>query len=145
MRRFYIFLIMAVFMAVFHSCELERSSKGNLYGFWHLTAVDTLDGGVADMSGQLFFYAIQARLIELSDRSDEYSAVIGRFERVGDSLFVERLHYNDREKEDAEVTDLARLRPWGINSFSPRLRIEHLSSGRLILSNGRLKMSLEKF
>jgi hypothetical protein len=140
----YLFSGLCAFL--FASCDVELSSHGNLYGYWHLESIDSIGSGThVDMKDQLKFWAVQSRLIELSDHDWVYSPVIFHFDQVGDSLFLYDAHFNNRETGDPELEGVWQVQVYGINSLSPRLRIDALTSGELTLSTREVRMKLKKF
>ncbi len=145
MRKIIYILLGWVTLFVFASCELETSSDGNLYGYWHLETIDSLAGGATDLRDSLFFWAVQSNLIECSDRNNAHSPVLFRFERQNNELRVGQAYYNLREKGDPEVTDVTRLYPYGIGSLQPVFNIEKLSADRLMVSDGQVRLSFKKF
>ena len=52
--------LVAVMASVMGACTLETSGNGDLDGFWHLVAVDTVDtGGVLNLSDERLFWSFQ--------------------------------------------------------------------------------------
>jgi len=145
MRKFYYILLAFITLCIMASCELEPSSDGNLYGFWHLESIDSIGGGAADLRDQLIFWGVQSNLIECSDRSDAHSPVIFRFERQDDSLHMGQAYYNLREQGDPEVTDVTRLHTYGIGALQPVFEIEKLKTDRLVLTDGVVRLLFKKF
>ena len=43
MRKFYYILLAFTTLCIMASCELEPSSDGSLYGFWHLESIDSIE------------------------------------------------------------------------------------------------------
>ena len=144
MRTLAYFFIGALFISL-AACDVERSSHGDLYGYWHLEQIDTFNGGSADMSSQLKFWAVQSRLIELSDHDGKYSSIIFHFERQDASLFLSDAHVNNRMEGDPEAEGVWQVEPFGLNSLTPRLRIVSLSSGKLVVSNKIVRLNFKKF
>ena len=132
-------------LAIIQSCDVETSSHGNLYGYWHLESVDTINGGVADRSGELVFWSVQAQLIECVDRNNEYSPIIFHFQKQDDNLLLCQAYYNDRERGDPEVVDVTRVYVYGLSSLQPNLHIEHLTSSKLTLSDDTVRLHFKKF
>jgi len=145
MRKIFNILLGLSSLFVIAACELETSSDGNLYGYWHLENIDSVAGGITDMGDGLIFWAVQSNLIECSDRTDAHSPVLFRFERQDNSLHMGQAYYNLRDQGDPEVTDVTRLYPYGIGSLEPVFDIEKLSSDRLIITDGVVRLSFKKF
>ncbi len=145
MRKFYYILLAFTTLCIMASCELEPSSDGNLYGFWHLESIDSIEGGSVDTSQQLLFWAVQANLIECSDHENNHSSVVFRFERDDNHLSLGKGVFNDRDKGDPEVTDVTRLHPYGIGTLQPVFEIEKLKTDRLVLTDGVVRLLFKKF
>ena len=66
-----LFLLLIVSLPLLFSCTLETSDNGDLDGYWHLVAVDTLTNSVTtDMSKQKLFWAFQKDLLQLLGSTD---------------------------------------------------------------------------
>ena len=104
-----------------------------------------MNGNFVDMTDQLKFWAVQSKLIEMSDHDGKYEAIIFHFERQDDSLFLSDAHINDRMQGDPVAEAEWQVEPYGVNSLAPRMRIVSLSSGKLILSNQIVRLNLKKF
>ena len=64
------------------SCELEPSSDGSLYGFWHLESIDSIEGGTADLRDQL------EKVLKGLPESQRKPRLRGRFLKNSDELKV---------------------------------------------------------
>lgn len=154
MRYFLTVCIIGLGLLSLASCEFEEASHGNLYGYWHLTTVESIafvDAtgtvsvlDVADRDSLLIFWSVQAKLMEMTDRNNRLATVMGRFQRQDDSLFVEKLYYNYRESGDPEVVDVADVTLFGIDTLTPRLYIEYLSTGQLVLRTKSKRLRFKK-
>lgn len=144
MKRLFYIPLLVIMVAMLMSCEMESSHGGKLDGYWHLERIDTLHAASADYGQKKVFWAIQGHLIQMTDRDYQYSSLISRYERQGDSLILERPYYNERDKGDPEVEELIRLQFYGLGSWSPRFRIENLSSERMTLSDGNVILQFRK-
>lgn len=144
MRRLGILFISVLLLHMLGACEFETSSDGNLYGYWHLESIDTLNGGFCDTHNQLLFWAVQANILECSDRDYAHSPVVYKFEESDGKLILSHPVLNDREKGDPEVTELGRVQPFGIGSLEPVYDIEKLKTDRLVISDGQLRLSFRK-
>ena len=81
MRKIFLYIAMVPMLSLtLGGCSIEMSDNGELDGYWHLERVDTLStGGVCDLSGQLRFWAVQAKMLALMDRgNDANGGEIGR-------------------------------------------------------------------
>ena len=125
-------------------CELESVPHGDLYGYWHLEAVDTLSGGTTDVSDQRLFWAIQNQLVECSDRDNRHIPIVMHFERSGDSLLMDKVFVNDRPNGDPEVTDVGEISCYGLRSLKPHLHIDQLSDSKMVLSAEGLVLRFRK-
>ncbi len=146
MRKTFLFTIITVIVAVFHACDnVEFSTDGNLYGYWHLVAVDTLGTQqTSDMSRQRIFWSVESRLVGMCDRDGVHPEIICEFERVGDTLVFHNPYYSNRNEGDILIDDVQALAPYGLSSMQPKLFIEKLSSGKLILLTPQLRLKFKK-
>ena len=146
MRKSFFFTLIIAIAAVFHACDnVEFSTDGNLYGYWHLASVDTLaTQRSTDMSSQRIFWSVESRLVALCDRDGVYPEVVCEFERVGDSLIFHAPYFSNRNEGDILVDDVQALAPYGISSLEPKMFIEKLSSGKLILLTPQLRLKFKK-
>lgn len=132
------------------SCTLERSSNGDLDGFWHLIEADTLgmeDGQphVNDLSQQLIFWAFQNRLMMTADRgTGDKPSLFYRFSHAGDSLIVSEPRFDDRENGDSLCTDTILLQHYGIQHPREAFYIKSLSSSRMELQSKDLLLKFRK-
>lgn len=146
MRKTFLFTIITVIVAVFHACDnVEFSTDGNLYGYWHLVAVDTLGTQqTSDMSRQRIFWSVESRLVGMCDRDGVHPEIICEFERVGDTLIFHNPYYSNRNEGDILIDDVQVLAPYGLSSMQPKLYVEKLSSGKLILLTPQLRLKFKK-
>ena len=146
MRKTFLFTIITVIVAVFHACDnVEFSTDGNLYGYWHLVAVDTLGTQqTSDMSRQRIFWSVESRLVGMCDRDGVHPEIICEFERVGDTLVFHNPYYSNRNEGDILIDDVQVLAPYGLSSMQPKLFVEKLSSGKLILLTPQLRLKFKK-
>lgn len=126
------------------SCTLETSDNGDLDGFWHLERVDTIStDGTLDMSEKLVFWSVQMNLMNVVDRGGSKDYFL-RFDHSGTTLRVYDPYINDRMSGDIKVDDVALLAPLGINELDETFDVESLSSRRMTLANGRLRLEFRK-
>jgi hypothetical protein len=147
MRSFKLMVALAALLAL-SSCEVETSGNGSLDGFWHMERVDTLEtGGVNNLSQDYFFWAFQHKLLSVSHKKWEHPEVLFRFSHQADSLFVSNPIISDRMIGDKVVDSdsLFVIAPYGINAQEERFRVETLNSSRMVLNNGKLRLSFKKF
>lgn len=127
------------------SCSLETDGSDDVGGYWHLESVDTLaTGGVCNMASRRVFWAMQGKLLEVSDK-DSGGACLMRFNHTADSLVLSEPRVNDRATGDPDVTDASVLAPYGIRHLKETFVIESLSGGKMVLSSGELRLGFKKF
>lgn len=124
-------------------CTFESSDNGDLDGFWHMVAVDTLaTGQTCDLSEQTVFWAVQHKLLYLRDY--RHSSFITRFQQTADSLRVYDIYYYDRTQGDPPVTDQSVLAPYGLDSLDNGFAIEHLSGSNMSLRSRLYRLHFVK-
>lgn len=144
-RLMYLYFIVGAFLT-FVSCGLESSDNGKLDGYWHLEQIDTIStGGVNDLSGQKLFWAVQAKLLMLTDQDYVHTRMIMRFNHTGERLILSEPYTDDREKGDQPQTTPSLLTPYGINALTEDFKVEELSSSNMILSNDKYRLKFKKF
>lgn len=129
------------------SVDLDSSKNGDLDGYWHITAVDTIaTGGVKDLSNVRLFWAFQKDLLDIRDVDSMRHHYLLRFARWGNVLQLSQPYLYDRLNPagDVPVTDSTVLMPFGINHLEERFVIEHLGSGTMLLRNDSLRISFRK-
>lgn len=129
----------------FSSCTLETSDNGNLDGFWHLDAVDTLYNNTAkDYSKEKIYWAFQNKLFQISDAGGNDTTVLFRFNYTGDSLHVYNPYFYIKQGDDEQVQDVTSLKPFGINSLSDNFKVIKLTSNKMILRSTVLYLYFSK-
>ncbi len=132
----------AVMMA---SCELNTSDNGDLDGMWRLAQVDTLaTSGVNRMEGEKKYWMFQYKLLQLEDKAGTMGSVLMRFEQNNGTLRVYAPYWYDREDGDRPLDDPSQMAPYGVNALEETFTIEALDGGRMVLSNGTLRLSFRK-
>lgn len=129
-------------------CDLETSDNGDLDGYWHLTRVDTLTtGGTLDTSEQLLFWAVQVRLLNVVDQSDDadHMGYLLRFEHKEGTLRVYEPYKNSRKDGDIKVDDASVLSPFGINRLDEMFRVEQLDGDGMQLTGDALRLTFVRF
>ncbi len=129
-------------------CDLETSDNGDLDGYWHLTRVDTLTtGGTLDTSEQLLFWAVQVRLLNVVDQSDDadHMGYLLRFEHKEGTLRVYEPYKNSRKDGDIKVDDASVLSPFGINRLDETFRVEQLDGDGMQLTGDALRLTFVRF
>ena len=120
MAKFYKILPLYLFTFLLLSCQ-EGGEAGDLFGQWRLAGHDTQ---YISFSGSLTLL-----------RSTDEAEVIGNFQHVGDSLFIQCYSIEALPLDTAVVEVTFGFKP--IDNI--RLRIEELNSDHLVLSkDGRI-------
>ena len=130
------------------ACDIETSDNGDLDGYWHLTRVDTLTtGGTLDTSEQLLFWAVQVRLLNVVDQSDDadHMGYLLRFEHKEGTLRVYEPYKNSRKDGDIKVDDASVLSPFGINRLDETFRVEQLDGDGMQLTGDALRLTFVRF
>lgn len=122
-RLIYILLVTALFVA----CQ-KADHNGDLGGNWKLLKIeDTATGDIINKRYEDRFWAIQLNLIKIGQGK-------GRFQHVGDSLYIQMIYKTDKPEE------------YGLyNQDNARYGIEHLSRKRMILSSEDIRLEFTKF
>jgi hypothetical protein len=128
------------------SCEMETSDNGKLDGFWHLERVDTLaTGGTCDLSEQLLFWSVQAKLLGVSDRNYRLQSAFFRFEHANGTLRLYEPREDERMEGDPDITDTSLLAPFGINSLDETFSVERLTGSEMVLKTNALRLVFKRF
>lgn len=146
-KRFKILFFLITILFALASCGdlLEHSQNGELDGYWKLTTIDTLaTGGQKSVSEQSLFMAVQGKIMMLNDRDngDEY---VFQFNHADGHLKIFDARQSNRGKGDPLLTDPEGLRPFGFNNLEEDFTVEKLSSGKLIVNDGTLRLHFIKF
>ncbi|SDZ83522.1 Lipocalin-like domain-containing protein [Segatella bryantii] len=142
------FLFLMMSAVICSSCTLETSDNGDLDGFWHLEAIDTLaTGGHHDLSDQKLFWGVEHKLIALQGSDFRFYF---RFTYTGDSLklfspYINHWHQDKEDGGDIPVDDPEILRPYGIQNLEENFAVEALSGSKMILRSKELKLYFTNF
>ena len=145
-----LFLLLIVSLPLLFSCTLETSDNGDLDGYWHLVAVDTLTNSVTtDMSKQKLFWAFQKDLLQLlgsTDSEKELQEFYLRFSYDKNMLRLSDIHLRDREKDDPQVDDFTMplIFVYGIMQQQEIFQVLKLNSKEMILQNATVRLQFEK-
>ena len=140
-------ILLFSFSQILTSCELETSHNGNLDGFWHLVEVDTLQtGGGKDTSEDLLFWSFQVNLLELSNHTDLGRIYMARFDHSDGKLQVTKTCRYNRNEGNEMLTEenVDAVAPYGLNALEETFLVEQLSSSRMTLRNGILRLHFKK-
>ena len=140
-----LFITFIIGLLVFTSCDIETSGNGKLDGYWHLVKVDTLQtGGSLDLSNSKIFWSVQSNLLDMIDRQGDAGELLFTFEHKGDSLLLSNPYIPKWDGDDTPIDDVAKLRPFGINSLNQKFLIESLSGGKMMIKDDRLRLCFKK-
>ncbi|MST83800.1 lipocalin-like domain-containing protein [Hallella mizrahii] len=124
---------------------LEHSQNGKLDGYWKLTTIDTLTtGGQKDVSEQSLFMAVQGKIMMLNNR-DNGAEFIFQFNNSNGHLKIFDARQSNRTTSDPLLTDPEAIRPFGFNNLEEDFTVEKLTSGKLVLNDGTLRLHFIKF
>lgn len=144
-------LMATIAVASLSGCDIETSDNGDLDGFWHLERIDTLaTGGVKDMSNEVVFWSVQAKLMHTQGSAAQGSFYF-RFNQTADSLVVsspyaDHWHQDNGDNGgDIPVTDPSAFSEYGINSLEEHFAKESMSGSRMILKSDMLRLYFKKF
>ncbi len=130
------------------SCTIENIDNGDLDGFWHMEAMDTVaTGGRLDLSDEVLFWAFQAKLMHTQGSTDEF---FFRFTHSGGTLllydpYLDHWHQDQEDGGDIEVEDPTLLHPYGIQTLADTFTVETLNSSKMILSTQQHRLHFTKF
>lgn len=131
-----IYILLAVALVI--SCQ-KADDNGDLGGFWKLLEIEDVATGVVENTKEYKrFWCVQLDLLAtMSEDDDSYNCNYGgkgRFQHVGDSLFIQMI-----EKR----TDLTKV---GIfNPENERFGVVLLNRDKMILRSDKVQLSFRKF
>ena len=126
MARFFKYIFLLTFSIFLLSCQ-EGGDAGDLLGQWRLSGSDTK---YISFSGGITW-------IKNVGENELY----GNFQHVGDSLFIQCYYINGIPQDTALVENTFGFRPFN----NIRLKIETLSSDRLLLRKDNQTWSFDKY
>ena len=126
MARFFKYIFLLTFSIFLLSCQ-EGGDAGDLLGQWRLSGSDTK---YISFSGGITW-------IKNVGENELY----GNFQHVGDSLFIQCYSINGIPQDTALVENTFGFRPFS----NIRLKIETLSSDRLLLRKDNQTWSFDKY
>ena len=110
------------------SCQ-KADDNGDLGGWWKLLEIEELGNDtVIDKRNEDCFWAIQLQMITTSNGGK------GRFQHIGDSLFVQMLHNPDN------ANDVGMYNP-----DNERFGVEKLTNKSMILQSEKVRLKFRKF
>lgn len=113
---------------LFTSCQ-KADDNGNLGGWWKLLEIEELENGtVIDKRNEDCFWAIQLKLLVTSNGGK------GRFQHIGDSLFIQLQEYSPETKNDGFY-----------NPENERFGVNKLTGKSMILQSEKVVLKLRKF
>ena len=124
MKKIAILLLGVIF---FTSCQKE-DDNGDLGGFWKLQQIELSENdSIINTRGESRFWAVQLDLMEIGGAK-------GRFQHVGDSLFVQM------------ITQTSELEGYGLyNPKDERFKVLHLDRNGMVLQSNKATLTLKKF
>lgn len=135
------------------SCSLETdtvSGDGNIEGFWHLERIETLatdstsESTVTDCSKMRLFWAIQHKLLQLTDKDGNYKVLNCRFTVSGGQLTITEVYEASTERVDTPTDNVSLLAPYGITRLNPTFSYT-ISGSHLTLTDGNTRLYLKRF
>lgn len=144
MKKIFIIIAAAISMA---SCTLEMSDNGDFDGYWQLSAVDTLaTQGHCNMRDSGIYWAVQKDLVVTRATIDgRLGEILYVFNITADSLILHNPYVLYRDASDIKVTDVERLRRYGVNNLEEKFRILQFESGKMVLQSQMLNLYLRKY
>ena len=109
--------------------------------------IDTLQsGGVKDTSEDLLFWSFQVNLLELSDHNYNNYIYMARFDHSDGKLQVTKLCRYNRYEGNEILTEenVSTVASYGLNALEETFFVEQLSSSRMTLRNGILRLHFKK-
>lgn len=114
--------------ALFTSCQ-KADDNGDLGGWWKLLQIEDIKNDtVIDKRGEDRFWAIQLRMITTNDGGK------GRFQHIGDSLFVQMIQKPSDGKN--------------VGMYTPedeRFGVNRLTNKSMILQSDKVVLTFRKF
>lgn len=113
---------------LFTSCQ-KADINGDLDGFWKLLTIEELaDNNVIDKKEEDRFWSVQLKLLTTTGNGK------GRFQHIGDSLFVQMIHVPSTPKE--------------VGMYNPkdeRFEVVQLDRKRMILRSKDVLLNFRRF
>lgn len=133
-----IYIFLAVFLA--SSCQ-KADDNGDLGGFWKLLKIEEYaTDTIVDTKEYKRFWSIQLNLLATtSEDDDSYNYAYGgkgRFQHVGDSLFVQMITVSEK-------TDLKKVGLY--NPYDERFEVVMLNEDKMILRSEYALLEFRKF
>lgn len=140
--------LLPVLALLFSSCSLETDNDaGDLEGMWHLVRIEeSVTNTHTDVSNEVIFWSFQAKLLQLEDKTGTHNSFLYRFNINNNQLVLSSPYLFDRENGDHPLTTYdTSLALYGIKTITPTLQIESKKKGKLIFSDGSVKLYFDKF
>ena len=110
-----------------------------------MTHVDTLaTGGILETTANRVYYAVQGKMLQMNATANG-ERYIFRFTLNDNKLKIYDARINDREAGDVPVTNVDRLRPYGMSKLEELFVVEQLTSQRMILRSETLRLTFRKY
>lgn len=133
------------------ACSLDTDNDpGSLEGMWHLTRIENIMSGkvtaVEKLDNKYIFWSFQAKLLELDDKSGAHRSYLYRFSVDNGVLKLSSPYLYDRENGDKALnTYELEMAVYGLRMMTPVYKIERNSKGRLVLTDGGVRLYFRKF
>lgn len=115
-------------LAVFSSCQ-KADKNGDLDGFWKLLQIEEFESGtITNTKEEDRFWSVQLDLMTTTGNGK------GRFQHIGDSLFVQMIQIPKKSKEVGLY-----------NPLDERFGVVHLSAKKMILRSKYVELNFRKF
>ena len=115
-------------LAVFSSCQ-KADKNGDLDGFWKLLQIKEFESGTITNTKEVDrFWSVQLDLMTTTGNGK------GRFQHIGDSLFVQMIQIPKKSKEVGLY-----------NPLDERFGVVHLSAKKMILRSKYVELNFRKF
>lgn len=152
MARYFKTLLFSFLILSFTSCQ-EGGEAGDLLGMWHVKRLSSTYGGYGSYNSGYYDYTTQfdERYISFSGSIVQFhtvspeqvmnSQVFGKFQHVGDSLFIQCYSIRD-SKHDTEVIE----KEFEFMPFNNiRVKIKFLGDNEILLTKDSQEWILEKW
>lgn len=142
-----LFFAFALILVGLTACSewVDTSRNGKLDGLWQMTHVDTLaTGGIFETTANRVYYAVQGNMLQMNATANG-ERYIFRFSLNDNKLKIYDARINDREAGDVPVTNVDRLRPYGMSKLEELFVVEQLTSQRMILRSETLRLTFRKY
>lgn len=131
-----VYILSIVCLLMMTACDVETSDNGDLDGFWHLQRIESLTNSTTSESiilNQRIFWSVQSSLVQLWNLEDQ--PIICQFTYEKDVLTLINPCLFDRSLGDTPITDVEKLKPYGMNEIPAAFHVVSLNSESMILES----------